>query len=127
MLRIDAISSVLRRERDCLLTRTTLSRVRLLERTSQRVALTEAGRTVLRDAYRLIGQIEQLKVNARRASAEAPIKLRIGVLATLLPWVAALQPREGQATAYVCHQFACQQPAASPEQLRTQLDTLLRA
>jgi uncharacterized protein len=47
-----------------------------------------------------------------------------GALATLLPWIAAMQPREGQPTAYVCHQFACQQPTSSPEALRTQLSNL---
>ena len=61
--------------------------VQLLTRTSQRVELTEAGRIVLRDAYRILEQVEQLKSNARRASAEAPVKLRIGVIATLLDGV----------------------------------------
>ena len=61
--------------------------VQLLNRTSQRVALTEAGRVVLRDVYRLLEQMEQLKVNAQRASAEAPVKLRMGVIATLLDGV----------------------------------------
>ena len=61
--------------------------VQLLKRTSQRVDLTEAGRAVLRDAYRVLEQIEQLKSNARRASADAKVKLRIGVIATLLDGV----------------------------------------
>jgi DNA-binding transcriptional LysR family regulator len=61
--------------------------VQLLERTSQRVELTAAGRTVLRDVYLLLEQLEQLKANARRASTEATVKLRIGVIATLLDGV----------------------------------------
>ncbi len=61
--------------------------VQLLRRTSQRVELTEAGRIVLRDAYVLLEQLEQLKANARRASADAPVRLRIGVIATLLDGV----------------------------------------
>jgi len=61
--------------------------VQLLNRTSQRVELTEAGRIVLRDIYRLLEQLEQLKANAHRASAEAPVTLRIGVIATLLDGV----------------------------------------
>lgn len=61
--------------------------VQLLRRTSQRVELTEAGRIVLRDAYVLLAQLEQLKANARRASADAPLRLRIGVIATLLDGV----------------------------------------
>ena len=61
--------------------------VQLLKRTSQRVELTEAGRAVLRDAYRILEQIEQLQANARRAIAQARVKLRIGVIATLLDGV----------------------------------------
>jgi uncharacterized protein YyaL (SSP411 family) len=43
------------------------------------------------------------------------------VLAGLLPWTSALQPREGMATAFVCRDFTCQQPATSPEELGPQL------
>ena len=42
-------------------------------------------------------------------------------LAALLPWTAALQPREGKATAFVCRDFTCQQPATSPKELGSQL------
>ncbi len=45
-------------------------------------------------------------------------------LAGLLPWMAALQAREGHATAYVCRDFTCQQPTTSPEELRSQLTQL---
>jgi uncharacterized protein YyaL (SSP411 family) len=48
-------------------------------------------------------------------------------LAGLLPWIASMQPRDGRATAYVCRDFACQQPATSPEELRAQLGSLGRA
>jgi uncharacterized protein YyaL (SSP411 family) len=47
-----------------------------------------------------------------------------GALADLLPWIAAMQTREGRATAYVCRDFACQQPTTSPEELRAQLSNL---
>ena len=47
-----------------------------------------------------------------------------GALADLLPWIAAMQMREGRATAYVCRDFACQQPTTSPEELRAQLGNL---
>ena len=47
-----------------------------------------------------------------------------GALADLLPWIAAMQARDGHATAYVCRDFACQQPTTSPEELRSQLSTL---
>jgi hypothetical protein len=42
-------------------------------------------------------------------------------LARLLPWIAAMQPRDGRAAAYVCRDFACQMPATSPSQLEEQL------
>ena len=58
--------------------------VQLLSRNSQRVELTEAGRAVLRDAYRVLEQLEQLRDNAQRAQAEAPMKLRLGAISTLL-------------------------------------------
>ena len=44
-----------------------------------------------------------------------------GALAALLPWIAAMQPRDGRATAYVCRDFACRQPATSPQELQAQL------
>ena len=42
-------------------------------------------------------------------------------IAQLLPWIAAMQPRGGQATAYVCRDFACQAPTTSAEELAAQL------
>jgi uncharacterized protein len=45
-------------------------------------------------------------------------------VADLLPWIAAMSPREGRATAYMCQDFACQEPVTSPEALGAQLDRL---
>ena len=42
-------------------------------------------------------------------------------LARLLPWTAPLVMRNGQATAYVCRNFACQMPTSSPDELDGQL------
>ena len=47
-----------------------------------------------------------------------------GALAGLLPWIAAMPARDGRATAYVCRDFACQQPTTSAEELRSQLASL---
>ncbi len=47
-----------------------------------------------------------------------------GALAALLPWTAAMQRRDGRAAAYVCRDFACQQPATTPEDLAAQLKEL---
>jgi uncharacterized protein len=44
-----------------------------------------------------------------------------GWLLRRAPWLAGL-PRDGaSATAYVCHHYACQPPATTPEQLTAQL------
>ena len=45
-------------------------------------------------------------------------------LARLLPWVAAMDAQGGTATAYVCRDFACQLPSASPDALRARLATV---
>jgi hypothetical protein len=42
-------------------------------------------------------------------------------LAASLPFIAAMQPVEGAAAAYVCRQFTCRQPVTSSEALREEL------
>jgi uncharacterized protein len=42
----------------------------------------------------------------------------------LLPWTLAMTPRHGRATAYVCREFSCLEPAESPEALAAQLDKI---
>jgi uncharacterized protein YyaL (SSP411 family) len=43
-------------------------------------------------------------------------------LSRSLPWLAAMTPRGGKATAYVCQSFACQEPVTDPSALARQLD-----
>jgi uncharacterized protein YyaL (SSP411 family) len=43
-------------------------------------------------------------------------------LEALLPWTAAMTARDGKATAYVCQEFACQEPVTDAEALAAQLD-----
>ena len=38
-----------------------------------------------------------------------------------LPWLAAMTPKDGRATAFVCHAFACQAPTHDPAALEEQL------
>jgi uncharacterized protein YyaL (SSP411 family) len=45
-------------------------------------------------------------------------------LTRLLPWLSAMGPRHGQATAYVCREFSCLQPAESPAELSDRLDKI---
>jgi hypothetical protein len=47
-------------------------------------------------------------------SADAPAPAQ-------LPWLAAMTPKEGRATAFVCHAFACQAPTHEPAALEEQL------
>ena len=42
-------------------------------------------------------------------------------LATLMPFVAAMAMREGRATAYVCRDFTCREPAVDPAAVAAQL------
>ena len=42
-------------------------------------------------------------------------------LARLLPWIGSMKGVDGRATAYVCHDFACQTPATSAAELEQQL------
>ena len=44
----------------------------------------------------------------------------------LLPWVASMTPRDGRATAYVCREFTCLEPATSAEAFAAQLDRIVR-
>jgi len=43
-------------------------------------------------------------------------------IAKLLPWTEAMARRTGEQAAYVCRNFACLEPASSPEMLQTQLE-----
>ncbi len=47
---------------------------------------------------------------------------RLPALAALLPFVAAMQPIDGCAAAYVCRDFACQRPVTTVEALEQQLE-----
>jgi uncharacterized protein YyaL (SSP411 family) len=37
------------------------------------------------------------------------------------PWMAEMRPENGQATAYVCEEYACQAPVSDPAELRALL------
>jgi uncharacterized protein YyaL (SSP411 family) len=41
-----------------------------------------------------------------------------------LPWIAAMQSRNGRATAYVCRDFSCQAPTTDPRELDGQLSSV---
>ena len=45
-------------------------------------------------------------------------------VAERLPWVGAMEARNGGSTAYLCRDFACQVPVTDPEAFRAQLEAL---
>jgi uncharacterized protein YyaL (SSP411 family) len=47
-------------------------------------------------------------------------------LARLLPWTAAMTARDGRAAAYLCRDFTCAAPVATPEAIRPLLSALQR-
>ncbi len=68
----------------------------------------------------------------RVAARYLPFAVRVNVapgeaqaaLGEILPFVAPLHMRDGQATAYVCSNFACREPTGDPDVLEAQLDAL---
>ncbi len=51
---------------------------------------------------------------------------RTAALSAELPWVAGMAPREGHATAFVCHDFVCRAPVTDPDALAGELDGIAR-
>ncbi len=47
-------------------------------------------------------------------------------LSALLPWTAGFGPRDGRASAYLCHDFTCRAPATTADDLAAQLNELTR-
>ncbi len=73
-----------------------------------------------------------IELRRRVAARYLPFAVRVNVepgaaqeaLGKVLPFIAPLRMRGGKATAYVCSNFACQEPTSDPDVLGTQLDAL---
>jgi uncharacterized protein YyaL (SSP411 family) len=59
--------------------------------------------------FRALAAVARERPGPRRAPVRAD---------PALPWTAAMTPRDGRATAYLCEDFACQPPVTEPEELR---------
>jgi DNA-binding transcriptional LysR family regulator len=57
--------------------------LQLFKRTTRKVELTEAGRTLFQDSGRLIGDVERVMRNLQEQFAEAPKQIRLGVSRTI--------------------------------------------
>ena len=76
-----------------------------------------------------------VELRRRVAACYLPFAVRVNVepgaaqaaLGDVLPFVAPLTMRGGQATAYVCSNFACREPTSDPDVLEAQLDALTRS
>lgn len=83
--------------------------VALFERTTRKVALTEAGAFLLRETTRLVGDLDALLRRLREEYTEAPREVRVGVsksisVAYLPGFFAAQQRRQPDVRMHVTHQ-----------------------
>jgi uncharacterized protein YyaL (SSP411 family) len=72
------------------------------------------------------GDLQTLKRAAHRQYVPAAILVPVTPrhresMARVLPWTASMRALEGRATAYVCRDFTCQAPTASPLELVSQM------
>jgi len=73
------------------------------------------------DDFRALALTVTQALGPRRALLAADGGAGQAWLAQRRPYLAAMQPRDGRATAYVCENFTCQAPVTSPAELRQSL------
>lgn len=89
------------------------------------LALAPAGHVVLAGdrtsrAFRELAAVLHEKLGPRRALLA--VDETDAWLAERVPWAAALRPRNGRPTAFVCEDFACREPVDTPAALRLLLE-----
>jgi uncharacterized protein YyaL (SSP411 family) len=85
----------------------------------EQVVIASPGASVDRDEARLVRAVAD-----RYLPFAVTLTLtgeRRAALAQAMPFVAAMEPIDGKATAYVCRHFACRQPVTTPEALAAEL------
>ena len=71
--------------------------------------------------FHTLGAVLHEKLGPRRSVLATDGKEGQMWLEQRAPWIAGMKAMEGRATAYVCEDYACQQPVSSPEELRALL------
>lgn len=71
--------------------------------------------------FKALAAVVHERIGPRRALLAATAGADQAWLAENAPWVAAMQPEGGRATAYACEEFACQAPVSDPAALRAAL------
>ena len=68
--------------------------------------------------FRALAAVVHERLGPRRALLGATGGAGQASLAERAPWIAAMKPVDGRATAYVCEEFACRAPTSDPAELR---------
>ncbi|MGH7957310.1 MAG: thioredoxin domain-containing protein, partial [Opitutaceae bacterium] len=71
--------------------------------------------------FRALAGVMHEKLGYRRSILAADGASGQAWLTQRAPWIAAMKPGDGRATAYVCEEFSCQAPVSDPELLRALL------
>jgi uncharacterized protein YyaL (SSP411 family) len=70
-----------------------------------------------REDFQALAAVMHGHLGPRLSLLAVPGRSAASWLAERVPWLAGMKPRDGRAAAYVCENFTCQAPVATPEEL----------